>query len=132
MKKDAKEHESDDKKKREEVDIRNQADNLVFQSEKQLKEFEGKLPPDMKAKIQTAIDKLKEAQKSNNVTDMKSAIDGLNQVWNEASTQMYSQATGGQQPGAEQQAPGEGEQPKTEEQKVENADFEVIDDKEKK
>lgn len=134
MKKDAKEHEGEDKKKREEVDLRNQADNLVFQSEKQLKEFDAKLTPELKMKVQSAIDRLKETQKTNNVSDMKSAIDGLNQVWNEASTQMYSQATGQQQPGAEQQSAGtpEQEQQKSDDQKVENADFEVIDDKDKK
>jgi molecular chaperone DnaK len=142
MKKDAKEHEADDKKKREVIDVKNQADSLVFQGEKQLKELGDKLTPEMKMKIQTAIDRLKEVQKGTNVDEIKSAIEGVNAAWNEASTQMYSQATGGQQ-GAGQQQQGFGSQgeeqsqsgdsqAKSDEKKVENADFEVIDDKDKK
>jgi molecular chaperone DnaK len=137
MKRDAKEHEGEDKKKKEQIDIKNQADNLIFQSEKQLKEFEGKLNPEMKMKIQTAIDRLKEAQKGTNTDDLKSAIDALNSTWNEASTQMYSQATGSQggprQEGFSSQgeAQGEGTGAGAEDKKVENADFEVVDDKDK-
>lgn len=141
MKKDAKEHESDDKKKREVIDTKNQADSLIFQGEKQLKEFGEKLTPEMKMKIQTAIDRLKEVQKGSNVEEIKSAIEGVNAAWNEASTQMYSQATGSQGAGGQGQQQGFGSQAethddsskaKTEDKKVENADFEVLDDKDKK
>ena len=133
MKKDAKEHESEDKKKKEDIDTKNQADSLIFQGEKQLKEFEDKLSPENKSKIQAAIDRLKEAVKGTNTTEVKSAIDGLNAAWNEASTQMYSQAQGAQGQGAGQQqqgAPGqEQQQTKKDDGNVENADFEVVDDK---
>jgi molecular chaperone DnaK len=136
MKKDAKEHESEDKKRRDQADVKNQADSLVFQSEKQLKEFGEKLTPEMKMKIQTAIDRLKEAQKGTNLDEMKSAIEGVNAAWNEASTQMYSQATSGQpkQEGFSSQgeAQTEGTKAGADDKKVENADFEVIDDKDKK
>jgi molecular chaperone DnaK len=135
MKKDAKEHESEDKKKREEVDMKNQADQLVFQSEKQMKEFGEKLTPETKMKVQTAIDRLKEAQKSNNANDIRSAVEGLNTAWNEASSQMYSQATGGAgeqgQAGGQPPPSGDGGEKTEEEKKVENADFEVMDDKDK-
>ncbi len=132
MKKDAKEHEAEDKKKKEEIDLKNQADSMIFQGEKQLKEFEGKLDQETRSKIQAAIDRLKEAVKTNNATELKSAIDQYNTVWNEASSKMYSQAKS--QPGAEQgpnpnagqQASGE---PKKDDGNVENADFEVVDDK---
>jgi len=129
MKRDAKEHEAEDRKRREEADLRNQADNLVFQSEKQMKEFGDKLTPETKNKLQSAIDRLKEAQKSNNASEIRSAIDGLNTAWNEASSQMYSQATGGHQAGP--QPPPSGEE-KKDDKKVEEADFEVMDDKDKK
>jgi molecular chaperone DnaK len=129
MKRDAKEHEAEDRKRREEADLRNQADNLVFQSEKQMKEFGDKLNAETKGKLQIAIDRLKEAQKSNNASEIRSAIDGLNTAWNEASSQMYSQATGGQQAGP--QPPPSGEE-KKDDKKVEEADFEVMDDKDKK
>jgi molecular chaperone DnaK len=139
MKKDAKEHEGEDKKRREMVDLKNQADSMVFQGEKQLKEFEAKLNPETKMKIQTAIDRLKEAQKGTNAEEIKSAIEGYNAAWQEASTQMYSQTTGGQ-PGAGQQQQQEGfgsqgQQPEDgqtqDDKKVENADFEVMDDDKK-
>jgi len=138
MKKDAKEHEGEDKKKKEQIDIKNQADSLVFQSEKQLKEFEAKLNPETKMKIQTALDRLKETMKGTNTDEIKSAIEGLNAAWNEASTQMYSQATGGQggpkQEGFSSQGESQdqGSQAGAEDdKKVENADFEVVDDKDK-
>ena len=138
MKKDAKEHEGEDKKKKEQIDVKNQADSLVFQSEKQLKEFESKLNPETKMKIQTALDRLKETMKGTNTDEIKSAIEGLNAAWNEASTQMYSQATGGQQGGPKQEgfssqgeAQDEGKQTSEDDKKVENADFEVVDDKDK-
>jgi molecular chaperone DnaK len=132
MKKDAKEHESEDKRRREEVDMKNQADQLIFQSEKQMKEFGEKLTPETKMKVQTAIDRLKEAQKSGNANDIRSAVDGLNTAWNEASSQMYSQATAGeQQQGAAGQQPDDGSTKTEEDKKVENADFEVMDDKDK-
>jgi molecular chaperone DnaK len=130
MKKDAKEHESEDKKKKEEIDLKNQADAMIFQGEKQLKEFEGKIDQGARAKIQSAIDRLKEAVKTNNATELKSAIDQYNEAWNEASSQMYSQAKSqqGPNPGAEQGPSDAGEQ-KKDDGNVENADFEVVDDK---
>lgn len=133
MKKDAKEHEADDKKKKEAIDLKNQADSMIFQGEKQLKEFEGKLDQDARGKIQAAIDRLKEASKTDNATELKSAIDDYNTVWNEASSKMYSQAKeqpgAGANPGAgaEQNTAGAGEPKKDD--NVENADFEVVDDK---
>jgi molecular chaperone DnaK len=130
MKKDAKEHESEDKKKKEEIDLKNQADAMIFQGEKQLKEFEGKIDQGTRAKIQSAIDRLKEAVKTNNATELKSAIDQYNAAWNEASSQMYSQAKTqpGPDPNAGQGPSGAGEQ-KKDDGNVENADFEVVDDK---
>ncbi|MFZ4591086.1 MAG: molecular chaperone DnaK [Ignavibacteria bacterium] len=133
MKKDAKEHEADDKMKKEAIDLKNQADSMIFQGEKQLKEFEGKLDQDARAKIQAAIDRLKEASKTDNATELKSAIDDYNTVWNEASSKMYSQAKeqpgAGANPGAGagQDSAGAGEPKKDD--NVENADFEVVDDK---
>jgi len=137
MKKDAKEHESEDKSKREQADLKNQTDSLLFQSEKQFKEFGEKLTPEMKMKLQTAIDRLKEAQKGTNFEEIKSAIEGVNAAWNEASTQMYSQATSGGQPkqegfSSQGEEQSEGAKAGADDKKVENADYEVIDDKDKK
>jgi molecular chaperone DnaK len=131
MKRAAQEHSSEDKKKREEIDLRNQADNLTFQTEKQLKDFGEKISSDVRSKIETANNNLKEAVKGNNASTMKSAMEALNSAWNEASTQMYQQATaaGGQQQGGQQQGPQGEAAPKGDEKKVEDADFEVMDDK---
>jgi molecular chaperone DnaK len=133
MKADAAAHSSEDKKKKEEIDLKNQADSLVFQTEKQLKEFGEKISGDARSKIENAKEALKEAIKSNNINTIKSAIDTLNNVWNEASTQMYQQATAaGAQPGAGPQ-PGPSESgARKDEKKVEDAQYEVVDDKNKK
>lgn len=136
MKKDAKEHESEDNKRKEMIEMKNQADALVFQGEKQLKEFESKLTPELRSRVQLAIDRLKDAAKSDNANVIKSAIDEYNTIWNEASSQMYSQSTAGgqtegQQTGSTGSQPG-GEQTGGSDGNVENADFEVVDDKDKK
>jgi molecular chaperone DnaK len=136
MKRDAKEHEAEDKTKKEEIEVKNQADAMVFQGEKQIKEFEAKLNPETRSKIQAAIDRLKEAIKSNVTAEIKSAMEQYNKAWEEASTQMYSQAKG--QGGADpNQQAGSGGQHSAgpdagkpaDDGKVENADYEVVDDK---
>lgn len=133
MKADAASHAAEDKKKKEEIDIKNQADNLVFQTEKQLKEFGDKVSSTAKGKIESAKDQLKEAIKSGNTGTIKNAIETLNNAWNEASSQLYQQATAGAQPGAgpgPQAGPSDSEQ-KKDDKKVEDAQFEVVDDKKK-
>jgi len=133
MKTDATAHAVEDRKKREEIDLKNQADNLVFQTEKQMKEFGDKISADARAKVEGANEKLRDAIKSNNVALIKTAMETLNNAWNEASTQMYQQATqAGAQPGSgpQQEAHG-GAPPKQDEKKVEDATYEVVDDKDK-
>ena len=89
MKNDAKAHESEDKAAREKIDKLNQADSLVFQTEKQLKEFGDKVPADKKAPIEAALNKLKEAHKSQDVAAVDSAMTELNQAWTAASEELY-------------------------------------------
>lgn len=126
MKTQAQAHAADDKKKKEEIDLKNQADNLVYSTEKQLKELGDKITPDFKSKIEAAKARLETAIKDN-PSDMRAAIDALNQTWSEATTHMYQQA--GAQPGQEQQAnPGQ-EPPKNDKGNVEEADYTVVDDK---
>ncbi|MBI4534924.1 MAG: molecular chaperone DnaK [Ignavibacteriae bacterium] len=129
MKTDATAHAAEDRKKKEDIEIKNQADNLVFQTEKQIKEFGDKISGDARGKVESANEKLKEAIKTGNINTIKSAIDSLNTAWNDASTQMYKQATAaGQQ---DQSGPSAGEK-KTDDKKVEEAQYEVVDDKDKK
>ncbi|MCP4633542.1 MAG: molecular chaperone DnaK [candidate division Zixibacteria bacterium] len=108
---DAKSHESEDKKKHETIDTRNSADQLVYQTEKQLKEYEDKIDADTRAKVQAAVDRLKEILKTDKAEEIKSATEALQQVWHQAASQMYQQQTqqqtgdtsGGNGQGANQQ-----------------------------
>jgi molecular chaperone DnaK len=141
MKGDAQAHATEDRKRRGEVDLKNQADNLVFQTRKQMKEFGDKLSSDLRSKVESAADGLDSAVKSGNNSDIKAKMDALNNAWNEASTYMYQQATAaGQKAGAQepftgaQAGPQQGPTGAKKEEKgkaVEDADFEVVDDKDK-
>jgi len=134
MKKEAQTNADLDKKKKEEVEIRNQADNMIYQTEKQMGELKDKMDSADKSKIEEALAKLKDAQKNNNVAAMKSELDEVNKTWNEIAQKLYSQTGAQGAPGAEtQSAPGGNGQTegKAKEGKVEDADYEVIDDDKK-
>ncbi len=130
MKRDAQEHAAEDKKKREEAELKNQADNLIFTTEKQLKEYGDKLSPDMKARLQTALDQLKEAHKSGVISEIKSKMDALNSIWNEAATQMYQSASGSTTSG-QSYSSSTNTQSDKKDKDVEDASYEVIDDDKK-
>jgi molecular chaperone DnaK len=130
MKRDAKEHAADDKKKKESVEIRNQADSLVFQTKKQIEEMKDKLSADSKSRLETEIKKVEDAIAANNTDQMKSATESLNKVWNEIASQLYQLA--GQQPGGQQQTAGGPEQPKDQKDNVQDASYEVVDDNDNK
>lgn len=125
MKREAQEHAAEDKRKKEEAEIKNQADNLIFQTEKQLKDFGDKLSPDMKSKIQGALEQLREAHKSGIVSDIKAKMDALNNIWNEAATQMY-QTTSSSTTSSQSSDTQTGK-----DKNVEDASYEVIDDDKK-
>ena len=99
MKAEAKANEATDKQAREKVEKMNQADGLIFQTEKQLKEFGDKIPADKKAPIETALNKLKDAQKSGDASAVDAAMTEMNTAWTAASEELYkAQAAGGAQP----------------------------------
>ena len=89
MKSDAKAHADEDKQRREEVDIRNGADALVFQTERQMKELEEKLGADNKAKLEAAVGRVKEALKGSSVSEIKSATDDLTSLWSSIALSLY-------------------------------------------
>ncbi|MGA9116093.1 MAG: molecular chaperone DnaK [Bacteroidota bacterium] len=130
MKAEATSHAADDRKRKEEIDLKNQADNLVFQTEKQLKELGDKVDPALRAKIEAAASRLKDAVTKGNAEALRSGTEELNAAWNEASAQMYQRAAA-QGPG---QAAGgaEGGGAGATEKKVEDAQYEVMDEKNKK
>lgn len=104
MKAEAKANEEADKKAREQVEKINQADSLIFQTEKQLKEFGDKIPADKKAPIENALTKLKEAHKSQDIAQIDAAVAEMNNAWTAASEEIYKAQQA--QPGAEQANPG--------------------------
>ena len=124
MQEEAKKHAAEDRKKRERVETINRADQLAYQTEKNLKELGDKLDSASKGKIEDALNRLKEAIKSENVEQIKSASDELTRVWNEVSSKMYQHTAAGQEQtttaGASEQASGS--------ENVQEAEFEVVDD----
>ena len=103
MKAEAKANESEDKLARERVEKINQADSLIFQTEKQFKEFGDKIPEDKKAPIETALAKLKEAHKNQDIAAIDTSMTEMNAAWTAASEEIYKAqaATGSEQPGAD-------------------------------
>ena len=97
MVKEAKENEASDKKRKEEVDLKNEVDQLLFTTDKTLKELKGKVSEDEIKKAQDARDALKKAQESNNIEDMKAKKDDLNKIVQDLSVKLYQQAQKAQQ-----------------------------------
>ncbi len=108
MKAEAEQNAENDKKERERVDKLNQADSMIFQTENQLNEIGDKIPAEHKPAIEQALQQLKDAHKSGDVTAIDNAINALNAAWQTASQQMYqgAGAQAGPQPGADQQQQG--------------------------
>ncbi|MEN9443932.1 MAG: hypothetical protein RIS47_822 [Bacteroidota bacterium] len=94
-----------DRKAKEEIETVNKADSLIFQTEKQMTEFGDKIPANKKGEIETALNTLKEAHKNRDIAAITAATEVLNQAWQAASQDMYSQ---GQDPQAGQPNPGPG------------------------
>ena len=101
MKKEAEENAEKDKKVKEETEKINAADSMVFQTEKQLKEFGEKIPAEKKEPIEKAIEELKTAHKNRDLAAIDTAMASVNAAWQAASAEMYSQQEE-QQPGQEQ------------------------------
>ncbi|NCC50775.1 MAG: molecular chaperone DnaK [Spartobacteria bacterium] len=108
MKEEAKSHAAEDEKYKQSIEVRNQADSTVYQMEKFVSENGDKISAENKNKVEAAIGRLKEAIKADNVDEMKSAMEALNQQMQAVSTEMYSQATANQQAQQQQSAGGPG------------------------
>ena len=125
---DAKENAAEDKTRREGIEVRNQADQQVYQTEKQLGEMGDKISEDARAKVQAAVDRVKETLKGENVDEIKSATEALTQEWHQVASELYSQAS---QAGPEAGATGDAGQAAGEQKKddgVVDAEYEVVDD----
>jgi molecular chaperone DnaK len=139
MVKESEQHAEEDKELREAVEAKNQGDAAVYQTEKLLKENEEKISADSKARIESAIERIKEALKKEDVSEIKSATEDLNQAWHSVSQEMYQQATAagagpqgapGPDAGAQAPPPGAEEGPAPEGEVI-DAEFEVEDEDKK-
>jgi len=131
MKQEAEANADKDKKEKEKIDKMNQADALVFQTEKQLKEYGDKVPADKKAEIESAVAALKEAHKNQDIEAIDKTMEELNKIWQAASQDLYNaqQQAGAQpngQPGTQEQASQQGN-----DDEVTDVDFEEVNDEKK-
>jgi molecular chaperone DnaK len=130
MVKDAEVHAAEDEKMREKVDLKNQADSTVFQTEKFLKENGDKISDEQKASVEAAVEPVKKAIEAEDYDGMKTALDALNEKMQAAATEMYSKAQGAPEADMGGSAGGAGGEKTASD--VEEADFEMVDDDEKK
>lgn len=129
--KDAERYAAEDKRRKEEIEVRNDADSMVYQTEKTLRELGDKLSPEEKSRIQAELDRVKEALKGSDIQAIKNAKESLMQAFYSVSQKLYQQAgvqTGG--PGGSQGGFGAGgPEPNN---NVYNADYKVVDEDDKK
>ena len=125
MKKEAEANADADKKAKEQVDVLNNADQMIFQTEKQLKDFGDKLSKDKKEPIEKALVELKKAHESKELDAIKPALDALNEAWKAASEEMYKAQ---QEKGAQNKADGKKQESDSsgEDDNVEDVDFEEV------
>ncbi len=125
--KDAEAHAEEDKKRRELIDAKNQADQMVYGLEKLMRENKDKIPEEEAKKIQAEIDNTKKAVESENVDEIKKAMEALSQASHKMTEMMYQQASQQQaQQGPQQQQSAEG-QAESQASSKESAEEEVID-----
>ena len=135
MRKDAESHAEDDKKRREEIEMRNEADNAVYRSEKMLKDNAEKISGSDKSKIEDAVKEVKEAIKGGEASTIRTASEKLNEAWQAVSAELYKAAAEKARASKNQGQPGPeaGAEPKGEDKKSKDEgpiiDAEVVDDK---
>lgn len=124
MRKEAEANADADKKAKESADVLNNADQMIFQTEKQLKEFGDKLSDDKKAPIETGLEALKKAYESKDLEAIKPALDNINEAWKQASEEMYKAQ---QEAGGAEAPPTDGaDAASSSDDDVEDVDFEEV------
>ena len=127
---DAKKNEGKDKEKREMIDMQNQAEQLIYQTDKNLDEYKDKLDESEKKSLEDAVSKVKAVKDGSNANDLKDAIEELNTAWNAVASKMYEKAkeendvTDEKAPQSEHK---KGKSKKKDDAEIEDADFEVVD-----
>jgi molecular chaperone DnaK len=134
MKKEAEANAEADKTEKDKIDKINAADSMIFQTEKQLKEYGDKLSENNKTALEGALNTLKEAHKSQDLAAIDSAMEGMNKAWEGAAQEMYAASGGAEaagQPGADAGASADTEGSASEAD-VSDVEYEEVDDKDKK
>ncbi len=121
---DSKKNEQKDKEKREKIDIINQSEHLLYETEKNIKENDDKLAKEDKSLLNEKLDSLKKVKDSGNVSDMKKALEELNNAWSQIAPKLYQSAE--QPPSDASDAPKSPKKGKDKDE-IEDADFEVVD-----
>ena len=125
MKKDAEANAEADKKAKDEVDKFNSADQMIFQTEKQLKEFGDKLSDDKKKPIESALEELKKAHESKDLEKIESSLNEINEAWKNASEEMYKAQAENPEAQADKKSSSGGDK-KSEGDDVQDVDFEEV------
>ena len=123
---DAKKHESEDKEKREKIDLVNQAEHLIYETEKNVKEHGEKLDDQEKESLTEKVEELKKAKESGSVDNIKSAMESLNAFWSTVASKMYDSAKQAEDASGGESTDGT-DTKKKKESEIEDADFEVVD-----
>ncbi len=127
MIKDAETNADEDRRRREEVDTRNRADSLVYQTEKSMKEMEDKIDAETKAKLDTAIERCRSALKGADTNEIKNSTEDLTRLWHNVASQMYQQQSAESETASSTTETNDGEKKKGDEEVVE-ADYEVVEE----
>ena len=122
---DAKKNESADKEKKDKIDMVNQAENLIYETEKNIKENGDKLEPNEKGELEQKVADLKKAKDNGNPEDIKSSLESLNTLWSSLASKMYSNNTNDNEPKASPKK--DTNKQKNNDGEIEDADFEVVD-----
>ena len=127
MKAEAQKYAEEDRKRKEMIDLRNSADNLIYSTEKQIKDLGDKIPADEKKKIEDAKERLAKALKENE-NDIRPAMDALNQAWSSASQKIYAKDTATNQTQSSSSTTNETKTTDSKTGNVEEADYTVVDE----
>jgi molecular chaperone DnaK len=127
MVKDAEGHAAEDKRRRDEIERRNRLDTMVYEVEKNSKEWVEKLDASLKTRLDGAVDGAKKALRGGNPDDIAKALDELQQAYSAAGASLYAASRGAGQPGPEG-APADGAGASAKQENVAEADYEIVDD----
>jgi molecular chaperone DnaK len=131
MVRDAEKNAAEDKKRREDIDARNRLDSLAYEVEKNAKEWSDRLSPDLKTRLDNAVERARKAHRGDDVNEIKAAMEELSAAYQEAGRSLYTQAEPGPAPGPEAGATAGAEAPPggAKPDEVVEADYEIVDDK---